>query len=86
MARNIHQNRKLKNRKPAAVSKPVAQPVAASPQPAAAAIAPVKPVMTKQAPEAASMRFPELPGELRRIAFFTTFVVLLLIVLWFFIK
>jgi hypothetical protein len=86
MARNIHQNRRLKNHKPATVSKAAAQPVAVTPQPAAAAPAPVKPVMAKAAQQSAAMRFPELPSELRRIAFFTAFVVILLIVLWFFIR
>jgi hypothetical protein len=86
MARNIHQSRRLKNHKPATVSKAAAQPVAVTSQAVAAAAAPVKPVTTKAAQQAAGMRFPELPSELRRIAFFTAFVVVLLIVLWFFIK
>jgi hypothetical protein len=45
--------------------------------------APLKPAAT-QVPDA--VRFAELPFELRRIALFTTSFVVLLIVLWFFLK
>jgi hypothetical protein len=85
--RNIHQSKRLKKHKPAVAAKPTATPPAAVPQPVVAA-APVKtaPVKTVAAQEAAAVRFAELPYELRRIALFSAFVVVLLIVLWFFLK
>lgn len=80
MARNIHQNKRIKSHKPAAT---VAEPVAAA-QPLAAAPAKTAPVKAAQLP--ASVRFAELPHELRRIGLFFAFVVVLLLVLWFFLK
>jgi hypothetical protein len=92
MARkNIHQSKRNKSHKPAAVHKPT-QPVAAAqpvttPQPVATA-APVKtaPMKTAPAQEASAVRFAELHSELRRIALFSASVVVLLIVLWLFLK
>jgi len=43
-------------------------------------------VKTSATQEPAAVRFAELPYELRRIALFSAFVVVLLIVLWFFLK
>lgn len=83
--RNIHQSKKnrvhkaVAPAKPAAQAPPVSQPVAAAPVKTASVKMPV-------AQEAAAVRFAELPFELRRIALFSAFVVVLLIVLWFFLK
>jgi hypothetical protein len=90
--RNIHKSKRLKNSKAAISIKPTAQPAGAlqptvSSQPLAAA-SPIKtaPVKPPPAQEAAAVRFAELPYELRRIALFFASVVVLLIVLWFFLK
>lgn len=91
MARkNIHKSKKIKNRK-LTPSKPVVQTVVAAPvapatQPAVATTAKPSSVKAPVAQEAAAMRFAELPHELRRIALFSASVVVLLIVLWFFLK
>jgi len=84
--RNIHKSKRLKSHKPAVTVKPSAQP-ATAPQ-SAVATATVKAASVKAtAPqEAAAVRFAELPYELRRIALFFALVVVLLIVLWFFLK
>jgi|GEM_PF-2535583 len=86
-----HQSKKLKSHKPAVPNKPASQLAGSQPavtsQPALAVI-PVKPAPAKAivAQEAAAVRFAELPYELRRIALFSASVVVLLIVLWFFLK
>jgi hypothetical protein len=84
--RNTHKSKKLKIQKSAVPVKQAIPPPVSS-QPATAA-APLKTTPTKAAApqEAASVRFAELPYELRRIALFFAFVVVLLIVLWFFLK
>jgi hypothetical protein len=84
--RNTHKSKKLKSQKSAVpVNQVVPPPVASQPTMAAA---PLKTTPKKAAApqEAASVRFAELPYELRRIALFFAFVVVLLIVLWFFLK
>jgi hypothetical protein len=96
MARkNIHQSKRIKSHK-AAAAKPTVKPVTpavpvtagASATPLTAATAIVRPAGSKAAAaqEPASVRFAELPYELRRIGLFTAFVVVLLIVLWLFLK
>jgi hypothetical protein len=86
MARNIHHNKRIKSHKPALTKKTAAQPVAAT-QPVAAAVSlKTSPLKATVAQEAAATRFAELPYELRRIALFSAFVVVLLIVLWFSLK
>jgi hypothetical protein len=84
--RNIHKSKRLKSHKPAVPSKPVVQTAAASPSITATAPVKTAPVKATVAQEAASVRFAALPYELRRIALFSAFVVVLLIVLWFFLK
>ena len=90
--RNIHQSKRPKSHKPAAPAKPAAQAAVTS-QPVVSAQPAVPAVPLKTAPvkaaaiqETASVRFAELPYELRRIALFSAGVVVLLIVLWFFLK
>jgi hypothetical protein len=85
MARNIHQNRRTRHNKPA--PKPAAQPVVIE-QTSTKAEAPQvsRPAPARAAVQAMPMHFPELPSELRRIGLFTAFVVILLIVLWFFLR
>jgi len=84
--RNTHKSKRLKSHKPTASVKQAVPPPVSS-QPAMAA-APFKttPAKATAPQEAASVRFAELPYELRRIALFFAFVVVLLIVLWFFLK
>jgi hypothetical protein len=83
--RNIHQNKKSGTHKSAAAAKPTAQ---ASQVKQTFTATPAKPAgfKTPATQEAAAVRFAELPYELRRIALFSAFVVVLLLVLWFFLK
>ncbi len=83
--RNIHQSKKSRSHKTAAAVKPAAQAPQVKP---AVAATPSKPAgfKTSVTQEPAAVRFAELPYELRRIALFSVFVVLLLLVLWFFLK
>ena len=86
MARNIHQSKRLKTNKPAASAKP-ATAAAAIQQPVAATVAPVKASAAKvAASHQTEAHIAALPYELRQIAFFAAFVVVLLLVLWFFLK
>jgi hypothetical protein len=82
--KNIHQRKRLKSHKPAAAVKPSSQPAAVT-QAAATPLRAV-PARASVVQEAAAVRFAELPYELQRIALFFAFVVVLLIVLWFFLK
>ncbi|RJO62489.1 MAG: hypothetical protein C4542_03640 [Dehalococcoidia bacterium] len=84
--RNIHKSKRLKSHKPAVAVKPAAQVAAAAQSTVAAVPLKTVPVKTATAQEAVAVRFAELPYELRRIGLFTAFVVVLLIVLWFFLK
>ena len=83
--RNVHQGKKSSMHKAAIASKTnaqsptVKQPVAANPVRAYG-------VKTPTSHESTAVRFAELPYELRRIALFSAFVVVLLLVLWFFLK
>jgi len=83
--RNIHQSKKPGTHKSATAAKPTAQAphVKQTVTPTPAKLAGVKAAMNQ---EAAAVRFAELPYELRRIALFSAFVVVLLLVLWFFLK
>ena len=84
--RKTHKSNRLKSHKPAAPVKQSVPPLVSS-QPAIAAVpSKTTPVKAAAPQEAASVRFAELPYELRRIALFFAFVVVLLIVLWFFLK
>ncbi len=84
MARNIHQNRRSKHNRSA--SKPAAQPVVIASTAQAEAPQAPKTAAARVDVQAQSMRFPELPHELTRIGLFTAFVVVLLIVLWLFLR
>ena len=86
--RNVHQSKRLKSHKAAAPVKQAVQPSAPTKPAATMAAAPVRTaaVKTSATQEPAAVRFAELPYELRRIALFSAFVVVLLIVLWFFLK
>ena len=83
--RNIHQSKKTRTHKSAAAVKPSAQTPQVKPAVTATPAKPagVKAVITQ---ESAAVRFAELPHELKRIALFSAFVVVLLLVLWFFLK
>jgi hypothetical protein len=83
--RNIHQRKKKRAERATTVVKPVAQtpPIA---QPLAAAPAKPTGLKTPVVQEPVAVRFAELPYELRRIALFSAFVVVLLIALWFILK
>ena len=83
--RNIHQSKKTGSRKSAAAVKPAAQAPQVKPT-VTATTAKLAGVKAPAAQEAAALRFAELPYELRRIALFSAFVVVLLLVLWFFLK
>ena len=83
--RNIHQSKKPSKNKSVAGVKPSVQAPQGKPAVTAtpAKHAGVKAVVTQ---ETAAVRFAELPHELRRIALFSAFVVVLLLVLWLFLK
>ncbi len=83
MARNIHQSRRTRHARPA--NKPAPQPAAIEQTQTAAAQAP-KATPHKLDVHAESLKFAELPSDLMRIGLFTAFVVVLLIVLWLFLK
>jgi len=83
--RNIHQSKKSHSHKTAAAVKPTVQAPQVKPA-VAATPAKLAGFKTPAIQEPASVRFAELPYELRRIALFSAFVVVLLLVLWFFLK
>lgn len=83
--RNIHQTKKSSKNKSALTAKAPAQtPQVKLTDTATTAKGPA--VKTAVTQEPAAVRFAELPYELRRIALFSAFVVVLLLVLWFFLK
>jgi hypothetical protein len=84
--RNIHQSKRIKSHKQAVSAKPVSQLATSSQSTAATTLLKTTSVKAATTQETASVRFAELPYELRRIALFFVFVVVLLIVLWFFLK
>jgi hypothetical protein len=86
MSRNIHQNRKGKTRKPITAAKIPSQTAAASKPAAAISQMKTGPIKTAVTQEAEAARYAELPYDIKRIALFTAFVVVLLIVLWVFLK
>jgi hypothetical protein len=86
MSRNIHQSRKNKNRKPAATFKTTAKPVPAEQTAAAPLQAKVSEARIAAAQKAEAERYAELPYDVKRIALFSAVVVVLLIVLWLFLK
>jgi hypothetical protein len=83
--RNVHQNKKSRTHKTVPAVKTVT-PVSPIKQPVTAATAKLSGIKTPATQEAAAVRYAELPFELRRIALFSAFVVVLLLVLWFFLK
>jgi cobalamin biosynthesis Mg chelatase CobN len=86
MSRNIHQNRKGKTRKPVTTAKISSQTAAASQPATAPSQAKTSPIKTAAAQEAEAARYTELPYDIKRITLFTAFVVVLLIILWIFLK
>jgi hypothetical protein len=86
MSRNIHQNRKNKNCKPATTLKATASPVSTPQSAPAPSQVKVSETRAAAAQKAEAERYAELPYDVKRIALFSAFVVVLLIVLWLFLK
>jgi len=87
---NIHHRKKNKSqRQPVVASQPHTSTLSAasSGQPASQSlVAPMRSGMLKTAEIPVEVRFAELPYELRRIALYGAFVVILLVILWFFLR
>lgn len=86
MTRNVHQSRKNKNRKPAASPGVPAKPAAAVQTETIKQQVKTAGSRASALQEAEAAQYADLPYDIKRIALFSAFVVVLLIVLWFFLK